>query len=294
MKGVLVLTVCLFGCTPQKKLEAPTTPSETSEAKRDRIRIADLEKELARAKAAARMAKNELPAEQSYEGTGVVEVESPQTIVASQDDGKFMGIDADGTAVYYIGDAADEQSTPLRLSNDTMPSPKPTRRKKAATTTRLPAVMPKLGPVPTISSQLAVANVPKISTTTPIVGATVKEEYSKYLAALRAKNYNFAVAGFSRIVVHHSKSPYADNAQYWLAEAYYDQKLFKKSLSEFREVYENFPSGNKAADAMLKASYCYLSLGDRKRARSLLSQLLQVYPKSPIAPKAAEKLRTLE
>ena len=63
-------------------------------------------------------------------------------------------------------------------------------------------------------------------------------------------------AGSSSRYPHHD---YADNAQYWLGEGYYDQQALRQAAPEFRAVVTRWPTGNKAPDAMLKLGFSLLA-----------------------------------
>ena len=121
-----------------------------------------------------------------------------------------------------------------------------------------------------------------------------RAEYQRYYEALRAGNHSYAVTGFRNFVERFPGHDFADNAQYWLGEAFYDQKRYKSALVEFRKVVDNHPQGNKVPDALLKLGYCYSQLGEVDKAKQVWQQVLQVYPKSNPAALAATKLSELE
>jgi tol-pal system protein YbgF len=85
---------------------------------------------------------------------------------------------------------------------------------------------------------------------------------------------------------------FADNAQYWLGEAHYAQQDYARALLEFRNVIETYPRGNKVPDALLKVGYCYQALGQSEKARAVLEQVVNLYPKTPPAVIAAKRLET--
>jgi len=118
-----------------------------------------------------------------------------------------------------------------------------------------------------------------------------RDEYRKYLALLRNGKHEESRQGFMIFLKKYSYHDYADNAQYWLGESYYDQKKYAKALREFRKVVEVHPKGNKVPDAMLKMAYCYDSMGDRGKASRVLRQVVAVFPKSHPALLAAKRLK---
>ncbi len=121
-----------------------------------------------------------------------------------------------------------------------------------------------------------------------------RDEYRRYLEALRAGNHAFAAAGFRNFIDEFSQHPLADNAQYWLAETYYDQDEFETALDHFRRVVSDFPGGNKVPDALLKIGYCHVKMGDDDAARRVLTRVLERYGDTNPAELAERKLETLD
>jgi tol-pal system protein YbgF len=117
--------------------------------------------------------------------------------------------------------------------------------------------------------------------------------YKGAYAALARRDHAAAIAGFRDFLARWPAHDYADNSQYWLAEAFYDKGDFKSALGEFREVLRLYPAGNKAPDALLKVGYCSDRLGDAVAARDVLAQVIEIYPKTDAARTAAKKLAEL-
>ncbi|HEY5949384.1 MAG TPA: tetratricopeptide repeat protein, partial [Kofleriaceae bacterium] len=64
------------------------------------------------------------------------------------------------------------------------------------------------------------------------------------------------------------------------------------ALVEFRATIEVYPRGNKVPDALLKVGYCYSALGQADKARAVLEQVVNLYPKSEPAALAAKRLES--
>ena len=62
--------------------------------------------------------------------------------------------------------------------------------------------------------------------------------------------------------------------------------------SKFRNVIETYPRGNKVPDALLKVGYCYQALGQTDKARAVLEQVMNLFPKTEPASLAAKRLET--
>jgi tol-pal system protein YbgF len=117
--------------------------------------------------------------------------------------------------------------------------------------------------------------------------------YKRSLEALRAGRHVEAAAGFRDFLKQHPNHDFADNAQYWLGECYYDQKDYPMAMREFRRVVEKYPQGNKVADALLKVGFAHLALGSTEAGRQTLEQVVRSYPRQEAAALASAKLAEL-
>ena len=88
-------------------------------------------------------------------------------------------------------------------------------------------------------------------------------------------------------------SPLADNAQYWLGEAYYVNKSFPDALSAFQRVADKYPQSRKLPDALLKVGYCDYELKQWRAARDVLSQVASTYPDTPAGHLAQQRLEKM-
>src|SRR5262245_53800863 len=117
-------------------------------------------------------------------------------------------------------------------------------------------------------------------------------EYRAAVDLLKAGHHVEAITALRAFIQHYPRHDYADNAQYWLGEAFYVQKDYAHALVEFRATLEQYPRGNKVPDALLKVGYCYQAMGQPQKARAVLEQVVTLYPKSEPAALAAKRLET--
>ena len=110
-----------------------------------------------------------------------------------------------------------------------------------------------------------------------------KAVYQEGQRLLKARQYAQAAGVFSRLLAENSAAGLAPNARYWLGECFYAQGHFSEAAAEFRRCADEYPQTDKAADALLKLSFCYDRLGDGPRAMAALDQLLGRYPRSNAA-----------
>ena len=121
-----------------------------------------------------------------------------------------------------------------------------------------------------------------------------RESYERTLTRFKEGDLDGARQGFAEFVVQHPHSDLAPNARFWLGESYYGKKDYTRAIDAYDQVQLNHPASEKVPAALLKKGYAYLALKDRKRAASALKQVIDLYPKSPEANKAIDKLNQLK
>ena len=127
-------------------------------------------------------------------------------------------------------------------------------------------------------------------------GGSASTEQAAYTAAfdaLKASNYAGAITGFSSFLSTYPSSSIAENAQYWLGEAYYATGKYDQAAQSFRTVGERWPNSRKAPDALLKLGYSQLEMKRSSEARVSLGDVIRKYPDSDAAKLAAERLRRI-
>jgi tol-pal system protein YbgF len=124
-------------------------------------------------------------------------------------------------------------------------------------------------------------------------GPDEQAAYTRAFDALKASNYPGAIAGFREFLSVYPTSELADNAQYWLGEAYYVTRDYEKAAEAFRTVGQQWPDSRKAADALLKLGFSQVELKRLGEARATLTAVQERYPDSQAAKLAAERLQRL-
>jgi tol-pal system protein YbgF len=119
---------------------------------------------------------------------------------------------------------------------------------------------------------------------------TDKASYQAAFDLLKDSQYDRAIAAFQSFLTTYPNSQFADNAQYWLGEAYYVNKSYPESLAAFQRVVDNFPGSRKLPDALLKIGYCDYELKQFSAARDALAQVTTKYPDSPAGRLAQQRL----
>lgn len=114
--------------------------------------------------------------------------------------------------------------------------------------------------------------------------------YDQALDEIMKKNAKAALPRFVDFVTKYPDHDLADNAYYWIGECYYSMKRYTDSAENFEKVVVDFPERDKVPDAMLKLGYSYAELGKKEKAEEVLRDLISIYPKSPAADLARQRL----
>jgi tol-pal system protein YbgF len=124
-------------------------------------------------------------------------------------------------------------------------------------------------------------------------GSNDKDAYQSAFALLKDSQYDRAIAAFQKFLATYPDSPLADNAQYWLGEAYYVNKSFPEAQAAFQRVIEKYPQTRKRADALLKIGYCQYELKQWDLAKRTLSLVATQFPDAPAGHLAQQRLEKM-
>ena len=121
-----------------------------------------------------------------------------------------------------------------------------------------------------------------------------KVEYERLLALFRDGDLDGARQGFAAFLRDYRNSDLSPNARYWLGESHYGKKDYRQAIDSYDRVELDFPQSEKVPSAILKKGYAYLAMKDKNRASSAFKQVVTLYPRSPEAGKASDKLSQLK
>src|SRR5579862_337079 len=123
--------------------------------------------------------------------------------------------------------------------------------------------------------------------------STEQAVYSQAFDALKAGSYSVAITGFKDFLSTYPASPLAENAQYWLGEAYYVTRDYENASAAFRTVLQKWPESRKAPDALLKLGFTQFELKRYAESRKTLEDVTRRFPDSDAARLAAERLKRM-
>jgi tol-pal system protein YbgF len=236
-------------------------------------KIRDLENELAMQKANAPATRFEsvpqLP----------VEVIAPPAAPGAP---RVVGIADDGSEIVYEGDAALGKEAEAGVIEIGPPRREARTRRTASVDTE------RSEPRRTV----AAARTSRAPVRTDANNEAAGADYRAAVELVKSGAKDAAVSALRSFLEKYPRHEYADNAQYWLGEAFYAHKDYQHALLEFRATIETYPRGNKVPDALLKVGFSYHALGQTEKARAVLEQVVNLYPKTEPAALASKRLET--
>lgn len=117
-----------------------------------------------------------------------------------------------------------------------------------------------------------------------------KGVYQAAFDLLKDAQYDRAISSFQNFLATYPTSSLADNAQYWLGEAFYVNRQFREALTAFQRVVDKYPTSRKLPDALLKIGFCDYEMKEYSAARAVLSQVATQFPDAPAARLAQQRL----
>jgi len=229
--------------------------------------------------------------EQAYR---IDELKKHQTKMYSDFDERLQGIEnkmngtdqpvAEGSSeAVGTGDAVAKEGESLAPASESAQTDNPvTENEPAATSEAAPEDKP-------VDNQ---ASKPKPDTVE--VSGTEKQEYQQAYNELRNGHTDQSIEQFSAYLSKYPTGAYANNAQYWLGEAYRVKQDNNAARKAFNDVIVKYPNGAKVPDALLKLGYIEIDQKNMVKAREYLTRVTADYPKSPAALLAEKKLLKLD
>lgn len=152
-------------------------------------------------------------------------------------------------------------------------------------------VLPKeVSPVQTVdTTAAAVSEIPPEPSPVPAIDE--QELYDAGIRYFEGYSYPLARKEFGLLLDNYPSSGLADDAQYFIAETYYNEKWYEKAILEYQIVIEKYPEGDKRPSAFFKQGLAFESIGDSTNAKIRYRELVEFYPDSNEAGIVKEKLQ---
>ncbi|MCC6988785.1 MAG: tetratricopeptide repeat protein [Acidobacteria bacterium] len=117
--------------------------------------------------------------------------------------------------------------------------------------------------------------------------------YDLAWADYTAGNYDLAVEGFSSYVRSFPKSEFADNAQYYIGESYYQRGKLAEAVDAFGRLISTYPRSDVAGQAYYKRGLVYERMNQPDRAREAYDYLVKTLGDTDAGRLAKQRLDAL-
>jgi len=105
--------------------------------------------------------------------------------------------------------------------------------------------------------------------------------FDQGMGALNRREYSAAETYFQQYLDQYPSDPMAGTAQYWLGETAFVSGEYKSAADRFLKTFTNFPSNERAPEALLKLAISLHRLGQDTDACATFSELEKRYPQAP-------------
>lgn len=107
-----------------------------------------------------------------------------------------------------------------------------------------------------------------------------------------ARKYDEAQRSFTDFLKNYKDHSQAPEAQYYLAECYFQRNQFADAALSYDAVIKKYPTSSSAPGAYLKQGISFSKLNQAAAAKARLEELIKKYPNSPEAARAKTFLKT--
>jgi tol-pal system protein YbgF len=117
--------------------------------------------------------------------------------------------------------------------------------------------------------------------------------YSEAYNDLVQGNVDMAIEGFTAFLRNFPTNERADDAQYYIGEAYYNGRKYPEAIPAFQKVVTDYASGSKVASALYKLGKAKLAVKQDDSAIADFKTLIGKYPTAIEASLARTELERL-
>ena len=120
-----------------------------------------------------------------------------------------------------------------------------------------------------------------------------RADFDSALALFRKGDFAAAQVGFGDFARRNPKSGLLPMALFWLGNSQYATRDYQGAIGNFRAMLANAPDHPRASEAALAIANSQIELKEVRGARRTLEDLIKVYPQTPAASAASERLASL-
>ena len=124
-------------------------------------------------------------------------------------------------------------------------------------------------------------------------GTTPRRLFEQAYADYTAGQWSLSIQGFETYLKTYPKSELADDAQYYIGEAYAGDSKYQDAAAAYEKVIRDYPNGDFVPEAWYKVGVSYERLSQPDKARDAFDYVTKNYPNSPPATLAKQRLEAL-
>lgn len=110
--------------------------------------------------------------------------------------------------------------------------------------------------------------------------------------AYNARKYDEAQRSFTDFLKNYKGHSQAAEAQYYLAECYFQRNQFADAALAYDKVIKQYPKSSSAPGAYLKQGICFSKINQTAAAKARMQEVINKYPNTPEAARAKSFLKT--
>ena len=114
----------------------------------------------------------------------------------------------------------------------------------------------------------------------PAAGMSPGRLWDMAFSDYAAGQWPLAIQGFETYIRSFPKSEQADDAQFYIGEAYQLDGKMREALAAYERVASDYPQSNRAADSYYKRGVIYNTLNQPDKAREMFETTIKQFPNS--------------
>lgn len=126
------------------------------------------------------------------------------------------------------------------------------------------------------------------------LGASPQRAYDAAMSDYWGSDFDLAISGFKAYLASFPGSDFADDAQFYIGQSYYNQGKYTEAADAYNLTIRTYPKSEILSDAYYKLGESYRNQKNPERARSAYQFVIKQYPESAAAAQAQQRLEEVK
>jgi tol-pal system protein YbgF len=126
------------------------------------------------------------------------------------------------------------------------------------------------------------------------LGTSPQRAYDAAMSDYWGSDFDLAISGFKAYLLTFPQSDRADDAQFYIGQAYYNQGKYPDAADAYNLTIRTYPKSEILPDAYYKLGESYRNQKNVERARTAYEFVVKAYPESAAAALAQQRLQELK